>query len=100
MIHSLIKLYKKISKFIILHKYYYWIRCEIYLSKFVCVQAVVLMENLKFVLFSRKKMEGMKSLLQEVVKMLQLWKVVYKEELKIRIDGCISVFLESKTMES
>jgi hypothetical protein len=35
-----------------------------------------------------------------VVKMLQLWKVVYKEELKIRIDGCISVFLESKTMES
>jgi hypothetical protein len=59
---------------------------------------MVLMENPKFVLFSRTRMGGgMKSLLREVVKMLQLWKEVYNEELRIRIDGCIGV-LESKTM--
>jgi hypothetical protein len=47
--------------------------------------------------FKNKNGGGMKSLLREVVKMLQLWKEVYNEELRIRIDGCIGV-LESKTM--
>jgi hypothetical protein len=55
------------------------------------------MENPEFVLFQEQEWRGIKSLLRKVVKMLQLWKVIYKEELRIRMEGCIGA-LESEKL--